>query len=120
MKPIDFLQKLFEARDVIHYAHLNTTSYAQHKALGKFYDGWLDLADTFIETYSGVYGRILGEVHIQFDNNIDCGQYLIQLRAVVREANETVIVPAIDKDLENILADMTGLINHTLYLLTLK
>lgn len=120
MKPIEFLQKLFEARDVIHYAHWNTTSYAQHKAMGKFYESWVDLADTFVETYMGTYGRILGEIEIEFDNEIDCTQYLIQLRAVVREANETIIVPAIDKDLDNIMADMTALINHTLYLLTLK
>jgi hypothetical protein len=120
MKPIDFLQKAFEARDVIHFAHWNTTSYSQHKALGKFYDGWIDLVDTFIETYTGVYGRVLGEINIDFNNDIDCTKYLVELRGVVREANTTIIVPSIDKDLENILADMTGLINHTLYLLTLK
>ena len=42
-----FLGMLFLARDVTHSAHLNTRSYAKHKALGKFYPEIIDLADKF-------------------------------------------------------------------------
>ena len=44
-----FIGMLFLARDVTHSAHLNTRSFAKHKALGKFYPAIIDLADTFAE-----------------------------------------------------------------------
>jgi len=47
MKAADFVGLLFLARDVTHSVHLNTRSYAKHKALQKFYEGIVGLADTF-------------------------------------------------------------------------
>lgn len=58
MKCADFVGMLFLARDVTHSAHLNTRSYAKHKALGKFYEEIIDLADKFAEAYQGKYGLI--------------------------------------------------------------
>lgn len=120
MKPIQVINKMFEARDCMHLVHLNTTSYAEHKALGKFYDGWLDLADSFIETYSGRYSRIEGELKIEVASDYNAVDYLQKLRAFVQIEAASIIAPTLDSDLANILADMLGLINHTLYLLTLK
>lgn len=120
MKPIEVLNKFFEARDVIHLAHLNTTSFAEHKALGKFYEGWTELMDDFIETYQGRYTRVVGEVKIGFTTEVDVLDYLKFLRGFMGVDAPTIIAPALDTDLANILADMLGLINHTLYLLTLK
>jgi hypothetical protein len=51
-----FLGHLFLARDVTHSVHLNTRSYAKHKALNKFYVGIIDLADDFAEAYQGRIG----------------------------------------------------------------
>jgi hypothetical protein len=48
-----FLGHLFLARDVTHSVHLNTRSYAKHKALNKFYVGIIELADDFAEAYQG-------------------------------------------------------------------
>ena len=58
MKCTDFMGMLFLARDVAHSVHLNTRSYAKHKALQKFYEGVVGLADDFAETYQGRYGLI--------------------------------------------------------------
>ena len=58
MKPNDFVGMLFLARDVVHSVHLNTRSYAKHKALQKFYENIIDVADDFAETYQGRYGLI--------------------------------------------------------------
>lgn len=41
-----------------HIHHLGTESYAQHVALGDFYDGLDDLTDKFIEAYQGKYQLI--------------------------------------------------------------
>jgi len=120
MKNIEVLNKMLEARDCMHLVHWNTTSYAEHKALGKFYEGWLDLVDSFVETYSGRYGRITGDVSINVNGDYDAVEYLTELRHFVQMDAPTIIAPTLDADLSNILADMLGLVNHTLYLLTLK
>lgn len=57
-KPEDFFGKLFQLRDQIHLAHLSTKSYAQHVALGAYYDEILDLTDSLIESYQGKYGIV--------------------------------------------------------------
>jgi len=51
-----FLSKLFVYRDKLHFAHLSTTSYAEHKALNKAYDSMLDLIDDLVEGVQGIYG----------------------------------------------------------------
>ena len=53
-----FIGRLFLARDVTHSTHLNTRSFAKHKALQKFYEGVIPLADSFAEAYQGKYGLI--------------------------------------------------------------
>ena len=58
MKPADFVGILFLARDVAHSVHLNTRSYAKHKALQKFYENVIDVADDFAEAYQGRHGLI--------------------------------------------------------------
>ena len=58
MKCNDFIGMLFLARDVTHSVHLNTRSYAKHKALQKFYENISDLADKFSEAYQGRHGLI--------------------------------------------------------------
>lgn len=58
MKACDFVGMFFLARDVTHSVHLNTRSYAKHKALQKFYEGIIDLADSFAEAYQGRHGLI--------------------------------------------------------------
>jgi len=67
MKCAEFIGMLFLARDVTHSVHLNTRSYAKHKALGHFYDGIIDLADGFAEAYQGRHG-LIGGISLQSHN----------------------------------------------------
>lgn len=64
MKCCDFIGCLFLARDVVHSVHLNTRSYAKHKALQKFYENIIDLADSFAEAYQGRHG-LIGAITLQ-------------------------------------------------------
>jgi hypothetical protein len=64
MKCAEFVGMLFLARDVTHSVHLNTRSYAKHKALQKFYDNIIDLADSFAEAYQGRHG-LIGPIGLQ-------------------------------------------------------
>jgi DNA-binding ferritin-like protein len=58
VKAADFVGYFFLARDVTHSVHLNTRSYAKHKALQEFYEGIIDHADKFAEAYQGRKGLI--------------------------------------------------------------
>ena len=58
MKAAEFVGLFFLARDVTHSVHLNTRSYAKHKALQEFYEGIVELADGFAEAYQGRHGLI--------------------------------------------------------------
>lgn len=54
MKKLDVLVRKFYALSVIaHVAHINTRSYAQHIALGDFYDKVNDFKDRLIEYLVG-------------------------------------------------------------------
>ena len=56
-KADDFVTKLLAMRSAAHVAHWATDSYAAHVALNEFYDGIVDLFDTFVEQYQGYYGK---------------------------------------------------------------
>ena len=64
MKAADFMGLLFLGRDVAHSVHLNSRSYSEHKALGKFYEGLPELADSFAEAWQAVHG-LMGPVTLQ-------------------------------------------------------
>lgn len=54
MKQLDVLIRKFYALSVIaHVAHINTRSFAQHSALGSFYEGVNDFKDRLIEYLVG-------------------------------------------------------------------
>lgn len=120
MKAIEVLEKLFEARDQAHAMHLVTKSYAEHKALQEFYENWLDLTDSFFETWQGKYGRVSGKMVFDVDCGIEPAEYISGLMPFLNLHIGSVIQQGVDTDLENIIADMKQLVNHTGYLLTLK
>lgn len=113
MTPSSFIGALFQSRDMMHIAHLQTTSFAEHKALGSYYEGILDFADSFTETYFGRNKRI--EITIPESKIMDAITHLKEMQKMVESE-----IPNYPADLQNILQDTLGLINHTLYLLTLN
>jgi len=120
MKALNVLSKLFEVRDQVHFLHLNTQFNAEHMALDIFYKGWLELVDTFVETYQGKYGRIEGLIRIEFVTGIWVKEYLVQVMVFLNDDITAVVNPELDSDLDNIIADMKQLVNQTMFRLTLK
>jgi hypothetical protein len=59
MAAAEMIARLFHARTAAHMAHLQTRSFAEHKALNEFYEEVVDLADDFAETYQGMFGLIM-------------------------------------------------------------
>lgn len=108
------LGELFASRNIAHLAHLNTTSFAEHKALNEYYDSILDLTDELAETYIGIYGR--NPISIPASNLTDIGGHLKELRLKVVEHREYVL----ETNIQNILDEILSLIDKTNYLITLK
>ena len=103
--------KLFESRNFAHKAHLSTKSYAQHKALGAFYESVLDLADSLIETYQGQYG--LAKIEMTASKDGDLLQYFEDLGKFLTESHSA--FDKKDTHLHNILDELTALTYQTVY-----
>lgn len=52
------IARVFYARNLVHWSHWRTKSYAQHMALGDFYDDVIEALDAVVEAYQGVHGLI--------------------------------------------------------------
>lgn len=118
MTDFEFFQFTFEVAMQTRQIHHVTESDPVHRALGDFYDEWNDITDKYIETFQGRYGRVYGNYVVSSTSEADCELYLLTARMEVE--NRIKATEPIDSDLINILADLRGLINHTLYRLTLK
>jgi hypothetical protein len=114
MKAADFVGHLFLARDVAHSVHLNTRSYAKHKALGSFYDKVVDLADSFAEAYQGRHG-LIGAITLQSaKRNTNIVDFLQESLAEI-EANRYKFCDEDDSAIQNIIDEVVALYLSTLY-----
>ena len=111
----ELVVRMFYARTDAHIRHLQTHSYAEHKALDEFYNELPDLVDSLIESYQGKYGRVLDypsgyQVPVatpqEFVSNL--GDYVMATRQAV----------AADSELQNDIDAIQTLINSTQYKLT--
>ena len=112
---------LFHARQQAHFWHLDTKSYSEHVALAQFYTELLELADKFLEEYMGKGNRIdFGGVRMTFHayNRDKMIEYFKKLNRYMNRAKKG--VKPSDGNLSNIMDEILGLINRTLYLFTLK
>ena len=108
-----FLNKLFEARQVAHIAHLQTKSYAEHKALNSFYDSILDLTDGFIEAYQGQYGIVTGYESISSTAPDSIEKYISDFADDVKAARKN--LDENDTHLQNMLDEIISLAYSTVY-----
>lgn len=100
---------LFNARTNAHFFHLETKSFAQHKALDDFYSGVVDLGDRFAESYQGQYGLISGYT-IGNKESEPLAMLVDQLKQVVNLKSSFK-----DSHLVQILDDVVELYTSTIY-----
>jgi len=114
MNANDLVGLLFLGRDVAHSVHLNTRSFAKHRALNEFYDSVVGLADSFAETYQGRNG-LIGQIKLQpVKQKGDIVAFLEgQLKEI--EAGRYEVCPKEDSALQNIIDEIVGLYLTTLY-----
>jgi hypothetical protein len=72
----EYVSSLLEIQDISHIAHLQTSSFAEHKALNELYDGITDQFDAYVEAYQGKYGIIKGYKSFKLDESVDMVSYL--------------------------------------------
>lgn len=112
-----FIAMLMNSRTQTHYFHLQTTSYAQHKALQKYYEGIVVLIDTYAEAYMGQYSKIkpvkLNKKFLTNPNKVS-----VYFKSLLKRMKGMKLPK--DTHLLNIQDEISTLIRKTLYLLTLK
>jgi DNA-binding ferritin-like protein len=122
---MNIITKFLSVQAQLRVYHWQTKSYAEHKALGKLYEGLDGLIDTFVETLSGKKGG----VPMAKDNFTFVAENYKDNKAVVAFLDEFIVyltqdMPSMldskDTDLMNIRDEMLGAVNQTKYLLRLK
>jgi hypothetical protein len=109
-----FMGHLFLARDVTHSVHLNTRSYAKHKALGHFYKDLIELTDKFAETYQGRKG-LIGPITLQSaKKTTNVVEFLEQSLKDIEDSRYKV-VDKTDTPIQNIIDEIAALYLSTLY-----
>jgi hypothetical protein len=102
--------------------HWQTTSYAEHQALGGAYDKLGELIDGFVEVYMGKYGRRFATEGFNFSlhnySKEDVNEFLDQYDQYLSTELE-IELEEMDTELKNIRDEMKAVLNHTKYLLTL-
>lgn len=111
---VELIQKAFCSRNATHLAHWRTKSFAQHQALGSFYDGVIDLIDKLVEANMGAAGKVVPEFDVPELKPVkDILKHLSEEVAWIDENRSEIAsnIPA----LENIVDEITGLYLSTIY-----
>jgi hypothetical protein len=108
-----FVALLFLSRDFAHKEHLNSKSYSEHVALGAFYEGIVDLADSLVEAWQGRNLELIGEVPTLKSPSGDCLDVIRRHLEVLEESRE--FIPEKDSALNNIVDEIVALYLSTIY-----
>ena len=108
-----FLGTLMSSRNQSHIFHLQTPSFAAHKALNEYYDAIVDLLDAYAEMAQGRYGIIKGyTTPTQIFEDDSVVKYFMGLQKFVDTIRQT--LPQ-DGELNNTVDEISGLISTTIY-----
>ena len=109
----ELIARAFRTRNQAHLQHWKTKSFAEHKALGSFYEKLIDVLDKLVEAAQGSKG-IIGHVDVSCkDESVECIKMLTDDANWISKNRSKIAsgVPA----LENIVDEIVGLYLTTLY-----
>jgi hypothetical protein len=110
----DMMCNILHSRNQAHVFHLQTPSFAEHKALNDFYDGIVPLFDGIIESYQGKYGIMKNYKSFkieQYKNGKKTISYFERLLDIIDENRNSVE----DSFIQNQIDTVQELINSTIY-----
>ena len=107
----ELISRVFCTRNCAHIAHWKSDSYAEHTALGEFYDDIIDIIDNFVEVYQGNYTKVKT---VKLQN--DCGDIVDVLKddVVWIHKNYENLCHSVTP-LKNILDELLGHYLRTIY-----
>jgi len=112
----EFIGTLLHSATITHFMHLQTVgegSYAKHKALGAYYEGIVDLADSVAEAIQGCELEIIKAYPKTFANEFkEPLPYLEGLKAFVEVNRESV---SEESNVQNEIDNIVTLIDSTIY-----
>lgn len=116
----ELLCEMLEASAQAKVFHWQTSSFAEHEALGEFYNDFNGLMDKFIEAYQGCYGRIMLGCELEVKPyTMDAPvTFLTSFKQYVSSDARMLVMG--NSALSNILDEINGLVEQTLYRLTFK
>ncbi len=107
-----FVATMLHSATVTHLQHLGTKSYAQHKALQKYYESIPDLVDAYAEAYQGRYGLIAGYDNSAFHYSKEPKMYVGKMLEFFDELKG--VMPK-DSDLVNLYAAVVDAVTRLKY-----
>ena len=108
------MEKILHSRTQAHIFHLQTKSYAEHKALQKYYEGINALVDGIIESYQGKYDVITqynSVKNVDYKSNEQVIKYFKTLDGMIEKNRKEVK----ESFIQNQIDTVQELINSTVY-----
>jgi len=110
----DMVSILLHSQTQVHIFHLQTKSYAEHKALQKYYEGIDTLVDGLIESYQGKYDVITQYNSVKnedYKSNEQVIKYFKALDSMIEKNRKEVK----ESFIQNQIDTVQELINSTVY-----
>jgi hypothetical protein len=111
---VQLASKVLHSRNQVHIFHLQTKSFAEHKALNDYYDGVLDLFDSLVESYQGKHGIISNYKCDGFEDYSGGEQVINYLKSLDKDI-ESLRKSIKESFLQNQIDTIQELIYSTLY-----
>ena len=115
----DFISVLRNSSPQVHIFHNQTQIYSEHVALGDYYDDVLDIIDRITETYTGLYGKILGYTSMPYRDYVSKEETINYFKALYQyvQTNRSIFK---DSFIQNIIDELSELLAQTLFRLGLN
>ena len=115
-----FISTLFASRTQAHIFHLQTPSFAAHKALNEYYENIVDIIDGLVESYQGKYGIITGYVNVTIQEYQSCDgikMYFTTLCALIEKSRSMICQDSyIQNQVDEVVAEINSLLYKLKYL----
>ena len=110
-----FISTLFASRTQAHIFHLQTPSFAAHKALNEFYDEIVDTIDGLVESYQGKYGIVKGYGNVALQEYQSCDGIILYFTTLVNFIEKSRSMICQDSFIQNQVDELVALIYSLLY-----
>jgi len=110
-----FVSTLFASRTQAHVFHLQTPSFAAHKALNDYYDEIVGLTDGLVESYQGKYGIITGYSNVALQEYQSCEAIIVYFETLLMYVEKSRQLICQDSYIQNQIDEVVALINSTIY-----